>query len=72
MEDARSLSPAERDQRRKVAEEAAQYQHMQPAELGKTIAELEKQMIQHAQMLEFEEAAEIRDRIKQLKDRVLK
>lgn len=72
MEDARSLSPAERDQQRKVAEEAAQYQHMQPAELGQSIAEMEEQMIQHAQMLEFEEAAEIRDRIKQLKDRVLK
>ncbi len=38
MEDARSLSPAERDQQRKVAETAAQYQHMQPTELGKLIA----------------------------------
>ena len=72
MEDARSLSPAERDQQRKVAETAAQYQHMQPAELGKSIAEMESQMIQHAQMLEFEEAAEIRDQIKRLKEQVLK
>jgi len=71
MEDARSMSPAERDQQRKVAETAAQYQHMQPAELGKTIAEMEKQMIDHAQMLEFEQAAEIRDQIKRLKDQVL-
>jgi excinuclease ABC subunit B len=72
MEDARSLSPAERDQQRKVAETAAQYQHMQPAELGKSIAEMESKMIQHAQMLEFEEAAEMRDQIKRLKEQVLK
>ncbi|MFC1778589.1 excinuclease ABC subunit UvrB [Pseudomonadota bacterium] len=72
MEDARSLTPAERDQQRKVAETAAQYQHMQPAELGKSIAEMESKMIQHAQMLEFEEAAEIRDQIKRLKEQVLK
>ena len=71
MEDARSLSPAERNQQQKVAETAAQYQHMQPAELGKTIAEMEKQMIDHAQMLEFEQAAEMRDQIKKLKDQVL-
>jgi excinuclease ABC subunit B len=45
---------------------------MQPAELGKSIAEMEAKMIRHAQMLEFEEAAEIRDQIKQLKEQVLK
>jgi len=71
MEDARSLSPAERDQARKVAETAARYQHMSPAQLGKTIAEMEKQMIRHAEMLEFEQAAEIRDQIKRLRDEVL-
>ncbi len=72
MEDARSLTPAEREQQRKVAETAAQYQYMRPAELGKSIAEMEKQMIHHAQMLEFEEAAEIRDQIKRLKEQVLR
>jgi excinuclease ABC subunit B len=72
MEDARSLTPAERDEKRKVAETAAQYQHMRPAELGKSLAEMEKQMIHHAQMLEFEEAADIRDQIKRLKEQVLK
>ncbi len=71
MDDARSLSPAEKEQARKVAETAAQYQHMSPAELGKTIAGMEKQMIRHAEMLEFEEAAEIRDQIKRLKEEVL-
>jgi len=72
MEDARMLTPAEREQQRKVAESAAEYRHMRPAELGKSIAEMEKQMIQHAQMLEFEQAAEIRDQIKRLKEQVLR
>jgi len=72
MEDARSLSPADRAEELKVAEQTAQYQHMSPRELGKTIAEMENRMIQHAEMLEFEEAAEMRDQIKQLKDRVLR
>ena len=72
MDDARSLSPAERDQARKVAETAAQYRHMSPRELGKSLAEMEKQMIRHAEMLEFEEAAEMRDQIKRLKDEVLR
>ncbi len=67
-----SLTPAEREQQRKVAETAAIYQHMRPAELGKSIAEMEKQMIQHAQMLEFEQAAEIRDQIKRLREQVLR
>jgi len=72
MDDARSLSPAERDQARKVAETAARYRHMSPRELGKSLAEMEKQMIRHAEMLEFEEAAEMRDQIKRLKDEVLR
>jgi len=72
MDDAHTLSPAERDQERKVAETAAKYQHMPPAELGRSIAGMEKQMIHHAEMLEFEEAAEMRDQIKRLKEQVLR
>jgi len=71
MEDARSLSPADRAEELKVAEQTATYKNMSPVELGKTIAGMEKQMIRHAEMLEFEEAAEMRDQIKHLKDRVL-
>jgi excinuclease ABC subunit B len=40
--------------------------------LGHAIAELEKQMFNHAELLEFEEAARIRDEIGKLKERVLK
>jgi excinuclease ABC subunit B len=71
MDGAHSLTPAERDQQQKVAETTAQYRRMPPAELGQSLAELEKQMIHHAEMLEFEEAAEIRDQIKRLKEHVL-
>jgi len=72
MEDARALSPADRAEELKVAEQTAHYQHMTPAQLGKTITDMEKQMIQHAEMLEFEEAADMRDQIKQLRERVLR
>ena len=72
MDDARSLSPAQREQERKVAESAAQYQHLRPAELGQSIKEMENKMIHHAEMLEFEEAAEIRDQIKILREQVLR
>lgn len=72
MDDARSLSPADRAVALKIAEQTAVYQHMKPRELSKTIAEMEKQMIQHAEMLEFEQAAEMRDQIKKLKERALR
>ena len=71
MDDAHTLSPAERAEQLKVAEQTAQYQHMTPVELGKTILEMENQMIRHAELLEFEEAAEMRDQIQQLKERAL-
>ena len=71
MDDARSLSPADRAKELKVAEQTAKYQHMSPLELGKTIAEMEKQMIKHAELLEFEEAADMRDQIRKLREQVL-
>ncbi len=72
MEDAHTMAPGARLETRKVAEEAARYRHMTPAQLGAQIEQMEKEMIRHAEMLEFEEAAEIRDRIQQLKEQVLK
>jgi len=47
----------------KVAEEAIHYAAMKPAQLAREIVELEKKMYQHAQDLEFEEAARVRDQI---------
>jgi excinuclease ABC subunit B len=47
----------------KVAEEAMRYAAMTPKQLAKEVAELEKKMYQHAQDLEFEDAARVRDEI---------
>jgi excinuclease ABC subunit B len=56
----------------RVAEEDARYADVTPANLAQAIAELEKRMFNHAQLLEFEEAAQVRDEIHKLKERVLK
>jgi excinuclease ABC subunit B len=56
----------------KVAEAEAKYAYVTPENLGQAIAELEKQMFKHAEQLEFEEAARVRDQIGKLKERVLK
>ena len=42
----------------------------QPAEIAKLIAQLEKEMRSAAQALEFEQAAELRDRIRALRERL--
>jgi len=54
-----------------IAENRATYANISPAQLGKTIAGMEKQMFHHAEMLEFEEAARVRDEIGKLRDAVL-
>ena len=56
----------------KVAEGPAGYEDVTPENLGQAIAKLEKQMFTHAELLEFEEAARVRDQISKLKERVLK
>jgi len=57
---------------RRVAEAEAPYAEVRPENLGQAVAELEKQMFRHAELLEFEEAARVRDQITALKERVLK
>ena len=52
----------------KVAEETVQYAGMKPNELTKKIRELEQQMFKHAQDLEFEEAAQLRDKIHRIQE----
>lgn len=52
-----------------VAEDAAGY--MEPAQLSRRLTELEATMFKHAQNLEFEQAAEVRDQIHRLKERIL-
>jgi len=50
----------------RVAEEVEHYGHLSPAELAKKVTQLEQQMYSHAQNLEFEEAARLRDEIHRL------
>ena len=52
----------------KVAEEAPDYLGMSAKEIIKRIAELETQMYEHARNLEFEEAGQLRDRIKAMRE----
>ena len=51
-----------------MAEEAADYRSLSPAQLGVRLKALEQQMYQHAKDLEFEDAARVRDQIRQLKE----
>jgi len=57
-----------RGKSRKVADEATDYRSMTPAQVVARIKVLEQQMYQHARDLEFEEAAAVRDQLRQLKD----
>ncbi len=56
----------------KVAETPTSYADMTPQKALKEITRLEKKMYQHAKDLEFEEAAQVRDEIKQLRDLIVK
>ncbi|HAT1793478.1 TPA: excinuclease ABC subunit UvrB [Legionella pneumophila] len=55
-----------------VAEQAPRYTHWSPQELAKQINALEKQMYAHAQDMEFELAAKIRDEYLLLKEQLMK
>ena len=55
----------------RVAEEVAEYGELGSDKLSAKIKELEKKMFKHAQDLEFEQAAKIRDQIKKLEDRAM-
>jgi len=59
------------DEFAKVAEGAAAYAVLSPAEAAKKLAELEQTMYQHARDLEFETAAKIRDEIHALNETAL-
>jgi len=55
----------------RVADEIAEYAAMSSSQLAKCIAELEKTMYQHAQDLEFEEAAQVRDQITHIQENAM-
>ena len=71
MEGAYASSPAASARRyAQVAEETLEYARLSPHEAEKKIEMLEKQMLEHARNLEFEEAAKLRDEIQNLKEHV--
>ncbi|MFJ7498257.1 excinuclease ABC subunit UvrB [Serratia grimesii] len=55
----------------KATENAEQYQNLTPKALDQKIRELEAQMYTHAQNLEFEQAAGLRDEIHQLREQFI-
>ena len=58
---------ASRGKARKVAETAADYAALGPSQLAALLRRLEQQMYKHAQDLEFEDAARLRDEIQRVK-----
>ena len=70
MEGAHPGAPMKAKQYAKIAEEVAEYATLTPAQMSKRLRELEKQMHKHAENLEFEEAARIRDQLKSMRERV--
>lgn len=54
-----------------AAEDAAAYKNLAPPELAKLIRQVEKEMLDCAQNLEFEKAAELRDRAEYLRAQLL-
>jgi excinuclease ABC subunit B len=51
----------------KAAQEQARYESMSEKQLAREIKQLEKQMLEYARNLEFEKAAEARDRLAELR-----
>ena len=62
-----TLKGNKRKPAKQVAEQQAKYNSMSPTDIIKEISKLEKQMLQHAKDLEFEEAAQIRDQVSELR-----
>jgi len=53
----------------KVADEVLEYAALTPQQMARKLKALEKQMVQHAKNLEFEQAAAVRDKIRELQGR---
>ena len=51
----------------KAAQEMASYEHLTEKELTREVKQLEKEMLEAAKNLEFEKAAMLRDKLKELK-----
>jgi excinuclease ABC subunit B len=63
---------ARRGQQAKVAEAQGDYRKLNAKQLGQLIARLEQEMYRHAENLEFEQAAKVRDRIHAVRESALR
>jgi excinuclease ABC subunit B len=54
----------------KAAQDEARYEAMSEKQVAREIRALEKQMLEHARNLEFEQAAAARDRLAELRKRL--
>ena len=70
MDDADSVEA--KQQIAQVAEQQAEYAALSPKQLAKRIQQMENAMHKHAQNLEFEQAAQVRDQLEKLRKNVLK
>ena len=68
MEGAHPGAPISPRKFAKVAEVEAEYGALSPQQMAKRIRELEQRMYQHAKELEFEEAARLRDQLRELRE----
>ena len=68
MEGAHAVIPGRGRRVSKAAEEAAQYRAMAPDKLAAKLRDLETQMYKHAENLEFEQAAQLRDEIERVRE----
>jgi excinuclease ABC subunit B len=69
--DANSVAKRGPRQMFRVAEERVDYALLEPQKLAATLKKLEAQMYKHAQNLEFEQAAKVRDEIKRAREQGL-
>ncbi len=68
LEGARPGAPTTAKKYAQVAEAMAEYAALSPKQMARRIKQLEDQMYHHARDLEFEEAAKVRDQLKELQE----
>jgi len=68
MDGARGNTRGRKNRQSRVAEPAMEYAAMPPEQMARRIKQLEERMYKHARDLEFEEAARLRDEIRQIKE----
>ena len=71
LEGTHAGSPGSPRRYAKVAEEMLEYGKLPPEQLAQRLKKLEQQMFAHARNLEFEQAAQLRDQIRELRENLL-